>query len=81
MTSSSDNKLASIKKLSSLINSINYKTHPHITKKARKLTRGKGVNLIVNTIGTASIPSHVDTLAEKGIISLVGFLGGDLARD
>ncbi|KZL79301.1 alcohol dehydrogenase zinc-binding domain-containing protein [Colletotrichum incanum] len=76
VTSSSDDKLASIKKLSPLIDGINYKTHPNIADEVRKLTGGKGVNLIVNTIGDASIPSNVDALAEKGAISLVGFLGG-----
>ncbi|GKT58077.1 alcohol dehydrogenase [Colletotrichum tofieldiae] len=76
VTSSSDEKLASIKKLSSLIDGVNYKTHPNIADEVKKLTGGKGVNLIVNTIGDASIPSNVDSLAEKGVISLVGFLGG-----
>ncbi|KAM5354585.1 hypothetical protein ACJ41O_001232 [Fusarium nematophilum] len=76
ITSSSDDKIASIKKLSPLIEGINHKTHADTTAEVKRITNGRGGDLIVNTIGDASVPSNVDVLVEKGYISLVGILGG-----
>lgn len=76
ITSSSDDKITSIKKFSPLIEGINYKKHVDITAEVKRMTNGRGVDLIVNTIGDASVPSNVDILVEKGYISLVGILGG-----
>ncbi|CCF36958.1 alcohol dehydrogenase zinc-binding domain-containing protein [Colletotrichum higginsianum] len=76
VTSSSDEKIASYTKLSPLIKGINYKKHPDIAQEVKRLTGGKGVNLVINTVGNSSIPSCVESLAERGVISLVGALGG-----
>lgn len=74
ITSSSDEKIKSVKKLSPLIEGINYKTHTDITAEVLRLTNGKGVNAVINNAGAPSIPSNISSLATKGTISLIGFL-------
>jgi NADPH:quinone reductase-like Zn-dependent oxidoreductase len=76
ITSSSDNKLASVKKLSPLIQGINYKTHSDVAAEALHLTGGRGVDIVVNNAGEPSVPSNIASLATRGTISMVGFLGG-----
>ncbi|OLN93207.1 Zinc-type alcohol dehydrogenase C1773.06c-like protein 3 [Colletotrichum chlorophyti] len=76
ITSSSDKKIASIKKLSPLIEGINYKTHEDIAAEVKRITNGRGVDLVVNNTGVSSVSSNIDAIAEKGSVSLVGFLGG-----
>ncbi|KAM0329337.1 hypothetical protein ACHAQA_004642 [Verticillium albo-atrum] len=76
ITSSSDDKLAAVKKISPLVQGINYKTHTDIAEEVKRLTDGKGVNLVVNNIGEGSVASNVDVIVERGQISLVGALAG-----
>ncbi|KAK9242160.1 hypothetical protein V1506DRAFT_509722 [Lipomyces tetrasporus] len=62
ITSSSDAKLESIKKLSPEVHGINY---------------GKSVDVVVNNTGVASIPDDLKLLRTRGgTVSLVGFLDG-----
>ncbi|KAJ7251726.1 chaperonin 10-like protein [Mycena rebaudengoi] len=71
ITSSSDTKLAEVRKLApegKTISTINYATHPNWAVEAKHLTGGKGVDYIVD--------NDVDALAHGGTISLVGFLAG-----
>ena len=77
ITSSSDTKLERIKKLSPEVEGINYKSHSDVAAEALRLTHGKGVDIIVNNTGPASVPSDFAALRKKGgTISLVGFLEG-----
>ena len=76
ITSSSDAKLAGIKKLSPLVEGINYRTTPDVAAEVRRLTGGRGANIVVNNVGVPSIPDNLASLAYGGTISLVGFLDG-----
>ncbi|KAF2119460.1 chaperonin 10-like protein [Lophiotrema nucula] len=75
ITSSSDAKIEEIKKLSPLVQGINYKTHPNQAEGAKKLTDGKGVDFVLNNVGPVSLPADIDSLrAKHGTISMIGFL-------
>ena len=76
ITSSSDKKLESVKKLSPLIQGINYKTHSDVEAEVKRLTNERGATIIINNAGVSSIPSNVASVARKGSISIVGFLEG-----
>jgi len=76
ITSSSEEKIANIKKLSPLIEGINYKAQPDIASEVQRLTNGRGADIIINNIGVESIPVNIASLAPRGTISLVGFLDG-----
>ncbi|KAK0757127.1 hypothetical protein N5P37_010656 [Trichoderma harzianum] len=76
ITSSSDAKLAQLKKLSPLVIGINYKTTTDIAAEVQRITNGRGAKIVLNNIGPASIPSNIDSLATYGSVKIVGFLGG-----
>ncbi|KAH7124670.1 hypothetical protein EDB81DRAFT_664570 [Dactylonectria macrodidyma] len=77
ITSSSDDKLEAIKKLSPQVRGINYKTTPDQGAEIQRLTNGEGVDVVVNNTGPASIPTDISFLRRRGgTVSLVGFLAG-----
>ncbi|KAK4238553.1 chaperonin 10-like protein [Achaetomium macrosporum] len=77
ITSSSDKKLEDIRKLSSDVRTINYKTVSNQTAEVKRLTDGKGVDFVINNVGPSSIPEDISFLRQRGgMISLVGFLSG-----
>lgn len=80
ITSSSDAKLAEIKKLGSKENpviGINYSTHPDWDEEARRLTDGLGVDVVVNNVGITAMTKSINALVTRqGTVSVVGFLGG-----
>ena len=76
ITSSSDDKLEWIKKLSPLVRGINYKTNPDVSEEVKRLTNGRGAKIIINNAGVPTMPSNISALAMDGTISIVGFLGG-----
>ncbi|KAJ7117243.1 alcohol dehydrogenase [Mycena crocata] len=78
ITSSSSDKLAKIRKLApeAKISTINYKTHPDWAAEAKRLTGGKGADIVINNVGPSSLGLDVAALAHRGRISLVGFLAG-----
>ncbi|UPK96200.1 hypothetical protein LCI18_007135 [Fusarium solani-melongenae] len=77
ITSSSDEKLETIKKLDPKIQGINYRKFPKLADEARRITDGRGVDYVINNSGPASIPDDLDALCIKdGTVSLVGFLEG-----
>lgn len=80
ITSSSDDKLKEIKKLSAEDNpiiGINYSTHPDWDVEATRLTDGLGVDVVVNNIGSTAMEKSINALVSRGgTVSLVGFLGG-----
>jgi NADPH:quinone reductase-like Zn-dependent oxidoreductase len=77
ITSSSDEKLAAIKKLSPEIQGLNYKTVSDQAAEIKRLTNGQGVHFVVNNTGPKSIMDDLSFLCERGgTISMVGFLEG-----
>lgn len=78
ITSSSDEKLAAIKKLApeGAILGYNYKTNPDQAATVKALTNGKGVDIILNNAGPATIPDDIMSLCRYGSISIVGRLQG-----
>lgn len=80
ITSSSDEKLTKIKALSTedtSVMGINYCKHPDWAKEARKLTNGKGVDIVINNVGVTTIERSLNALCDfGGAVMLVGFLGG-----
>lgn len=78
ITSSSNDRIKKIKKLSPEIQGINYKKHKDVAAEALDLTNGKGADYIINNNGPGSIPSNIKSLRKFGTISLVGCLGGAL---
>jgi NADPH:quinone reductase-like Zn-dependent oxidoreductase len=78
ITSSSDTKLSTAQALgeSGVVQTINYKTHSNWEEKARELTGGRGVDVVVDNIGPTAIVQNLSSLARRGVVSLVGFLGG-----
>ncbi|CAG7939041.1 unnamed protein product [Penicillium olsonii] len=78
ITSSSDAKLSTVQALgkSGLVQTINYKTHSNWGEKARELTGGQGVDVVVDNVGPTAIVQNLLAIARRGVVSLVGFLGG-----
>ncbi|KAH8648852.1 hypothetical protein BGZ61DRAFT_547664 [Ilyonectria robusta] len=81
ITSSSDAKIESIKKLGSRVEGINYKTTPDQAAEVQRLTNGRGVDFVINNSGPESIPHDIGVLRKRGgTVSLVGFLAGYAAE-
>lgn len=78
ITSSSDEKLRDISALGpqGAIKVINYRTNPEWEKEVIRLTGGKGVDIVLETVGGISIKQSIESLATRGVISWIGFLGG-----
>lgn len=78
ITSSSDAKLSTVQALGKpgLVQTINYKTHSNWGEKARELTGGQGVDVVVDNVGPTAIVQNLFAIARRGVVSLVGFLGG-----
>ncbi|MBS0469472.1 MAG: NAD(P)-dependent alcohol dehydrogenase [Proteobacteria bacterium] len=74
-TSSSDEKLARAKALGADY-LINYKTTPDWGAKARELTGGKGVDLVVEVGGENTMGQSIDAARVGGSIVVIGVLGG-----
>ncbi len=79
ITSSSDEKLAKAKKLGAS-HTVNYKQNPDWGKQIRKLTGGRGVDLVVELGGAGTFNQSVMALKRGGQISLIGVLApvGDI---
>ncbi|KAM0153532.1 hypothetical protein ACHAPG_007069 [Botrytis cinerea] len=78
ITSSSDQKLDIAKALGEAgeVETINYRTHPKWEEEALKLTNGRGVDIVVDNVGPAQATQSLTALARRGVLSMVGFLGG-----
>jgi NADPH:quinone reductase-like Zn-dependent oxidoreductase len=74
-TSSSDEKLQRAKALGA-DHLINYKTTPDWGAKARELTGGKGVDLVVEVGGENTMGQSIDACRVGGSIVVIGVLGG-----
>jgi NADPH:quinone reductase-like Zn-dependent oxidoreductase len=75
ITSSHDEKLERAKKLGA-IGTVNYKTTPDWEKSVRQITRGEGVQEVLEVGGKDSLPHSLATLGRGGHIALIGGLGG-----
>lgn len=77
ITSSSDDKLETIRKISPRILGINYKTTHDQVAEVKRLTNGRGVDYVLNNTGIPSVIDDIEMLRERdGTVSLVGALGG-----
>ena len=77
VTSSSDEKLERVKKISTKVVGVNYKTKPDVAAEVLRLTGGKGVDYVLNNVGLPSMPSDLQMLRKYGgSIALIGFLEG-----
>ena len=75
VTSSSDQKLARARELGAG-DGINYKTTPDWDKRARVLTVGKGVDMIVEVGGAGTLAQSMRAVRVGGYIALIGVLSG-----
>jgi NADPH:quinone reductase-like Zn-dependent oxidoreductase len=75
ITSSSDEKLARCKALGA-DHVINYKTTPEWGGEARKLTGGRGVDLVVEVGGAGTLMESMKAVRQQGHIAIVGIVSG-----
>ena len=76
ITSSSDEKIEKVKKLSPEIEGVNYKTSPDFAAEVLRLTKGQGVDVVINNAGPSWVATELKTLAKHGSIVTVGILEG-----
>lgn len=72
-TASSDDKLERLKELG-LDEGINYATHDFVAE-ARRLTDGRGVDVVVDSVGATTLQGSIDVLAYRGRCVSVGDAG------
>ena len=75
ITSSSEKKLKQAQNLGADL-TINYKTDPNWSATVHEMTDGKGVDVIVETVGGNNLERSLKTLRMGGHISIVGLLDG-----
>ncbi|HRX88649.1 MAG TPA: NAD(P)-dependent alcohol dehydrogenase [Steroidobacteraceae bacterium] len=75
ITSSSDAKLALMRELGAEI-TVNYRTRPDWPAAIREATGGRGVDIVVETVGMTSLPQSLACCAPNARIGLLGALGG-----
>ena len=76
--SSSDDKLERAKALGADIG-INYRTHPQWGPLVREAS-GAGVDLVVETIGAATLAQSLKAVCMHGFVAILGWLGGNEAK-
>jgi NADPH2:quinone reductase len=72
-TASSDERLGRLKPLG-LDEGINYRTED-VAKAVMRLTDNKGVNLVVDSVGGATLQGSINSLGYRGRVSMVGAAG------
>jgi NADPH:quinone reductase-like Zn-dependent oxidoreductase len=75
VTSKSEEKLKRALELGAS-DGINYITTPDWDKRARELTGGKGVDMIVEVGGAGTLPTSLKAVRLGGYIALIGVLSG-----
>ncbi|GIJ84806.1 hypothetical protein Asppvi_003657 [Aspergillus pseudoviridinutans] len=70
-----DKKLQDIAALApdGAIDVINYRSHPDWEKEVLRRTNGRGVDIVLETVGGTSIKKSISSLAKRGVISWVGW--------
>ncbi|RAL07998.1 zinc-dependent alcohol dehydrogenase family protein [Aspergillus homomorphus CBS 101889] len=76
ITSSSDEKLNQARSLGPAVKTINYKKTAKWEDQVLRLTNGRGADVAIENVGPATVKQSIDSLAQRGTLSLVGFLGG-----
>lgn len=78
ITSSSDKKLQDVAAFgpTGVIDTINYRENHNWEESVAQLTTGKGVDIVLETVGGMSIKKSVTSMSTRGQISWIGFLGG-----
>ncbi|KAF7590806.1 hypothetical protein BBP40_002328 [Aspergillus hancockii] len=78
ITSSSHDKLEKAQSLGGhgAIDTINYRSCPRWEEEALCLTSGRGVDVLIENVGPTGVAQSLASLARRGTLSLVGFLGG-----
>jgi NADPH:quinone reductase-like Zn-dependent oxidoreductase len=74
ITSSSDEKLQTVKEKYGAHHCINYKKTPKWEEEVVKITNGKGVDHILEIGGSGTLVQSIAACARGGIISIIGFL-------
>lgn len=74
ITSSSDEKLKYVKDKFGADYTINYKETPNWAEVAKEITKGEGVDYIIENGGSGTIKQSLECIKKGGIISVVGFL-------
>jgi NADPH:quinone reductase-like Zn-dependent oxidoreductase len=75
ITSSSDEKLREVKEKYGADYTINYKTTPNWDEEVLKITKGEGVDIILENGGAATIAKSINAIKMGGIVACIGFLG------
>lgn len=75
ITSSSDEKLAVCRELGADI-TINYRTQPAWQDAVRAATNGRGVDIVVETVGVSTLTQSLACCAPNARVGLLGALGG-----
>ncbi|MEM7048852.1 MAG: NAD(P)-dependent alcohol dehydrogenase [Acidobacteriota bacterium] len=75
LTSSSDDKLARGRELGAW-QTLNYRRQPEWGKEVRRLTEGRGADLVVEVGGAATLAQSLRAVRMGGTISLIGVLSG-----
>jgi len=73
ITSSSDEKLARVRELGADI-TVNYRKNPQWEKAVREATGGRGVDIVVETVGFGTLPQSLACCAPNARIGLLGAL-------
>ena len=77
-TASSDERLERLKGFG-LDEGINYRTHDFVAE-ARRLTEGRGVDVVVDSVGATTLQGSINVLAYRGRCVSVGDAGRDRAE-
>jgi NADPH:quinone reductase-like Zn-dependent oxidoreductase len=77
--SSSDEKLARVRELGADA-TVNYRTTPEWGPAVREATGGRGIDIVVETGGAATLPQALTAIAFGGFVGIVGFVGGFEAK-
>jgi NADPH:quinone reductase-like Zn-dependent oxidoreductase len=75
ITSGSEEKLSRAKDLGAS-HGVNYRTNPDWEEKVRELTKGEGVDLVVEVGGAGTLPRSLKAVRRAGRVSLIGVLTG-----
>ncbi|EJT06511.1 NAD(P)-dependent alcohol dehydrogenase [Rhizobium sp. CCGE 510] len=74
-TSSSDKKLEALRGVGAS-DLINYSQHPEWEHEVLRLTNGRGVDHVVETVGGGTLPQSITATAVSGHVHLIGVLSG-----
>jgi NADPH:quinone reductase-like Zn-dependent oxidoreductase len=75
VTSSADDKLVRARELGA-DHTVNYRQAPEVVKAVREMTDGKGVDLVVDSVGAATLPVSVSAARNGGRVVVCGATTG-----